>query len=153
MHLLRASFVLLLITVSPPASLYAIFDAEDEDYNIEMTGSLRLMSAFLHYPRLPASVDLKDEGIGTGVIRLILDGEWSDYWSFELNAYADLSRVPDSMHPRYRPGANWQRSRGQVGRLWQADQGCTCGGIPLPLPGSATKPGLRLEYCPLGSVN
>jgi hypothetical protein len=85
-----------MLLASAPGAVQAIFEVEEDDYYIDAIGSLRLMSAFLHYPQLPEPLEMSDEGIGTGVTRLILDGDLGENLSFEVNGYADLSRGPDT---------------------------------------------------------
>lgn len=59
-----------------------------------MTGSLRLVGAYLHFDDIPELYPGGDDGLFATVARVMVDREWDNGLSLELNYFADLTRSP-----------------------------------------------------------
>jgi hypothetical protein len=81
------------------ATTQAFVEADNDNASIEAIGSIDLIGAYLHYPEvnndLGEDIFGDDDGLGSGVFRILLDGNIYDV-DYELNFYNDLSRVPIS---------------------------------------------------------
>jgi hypothetical protein len=86
-----ALFCLALFSPSPAA---ALFEAEKGDFSVEGIGSIRLTAAYLRYPDVPELYPGIDDGLAASVLRLILDGALGARINYDINLYADMSRMP-----------------------------------------------------------
>lgn len=59
-----------------------------------MTGSLRLVGAYLHFPDIPELYPTGDDGLFSTVGRVIVNRKFNDRYTLELNYFADLTRSP-----------------------------------------------------------
>lgn len=75
-----------------PSSARAIGKWERGSASLELTGNIRLLGAFLHYPDRPPFPD--DDGLAAGVGRLILKGDLAAEIGYDIHAFIDLSRGP-----------------------------------------------------------
>lgn len=76
----------------------AIGGAKGEDASINAVGQVWLLGAYYHaWPMPPPVPTPPDDGIGAGVLRLILDGDLPRRTNYEANLYLDLSRGPASL--------------------------------------------------------
>jgi hypothetical protein len=78
--------------------LAGAFDAPDAAPGASdlMTGSFRLMGAFMHFDDEPLLFPQGDDGVAVAVGRLIIDDSW-DHVDVEINIFGDLSRSPTSL--------------------------------------------------------
>jgi hypothetical protein len=83
---------LALVLASKPAG--ALFEAEKGDTSVEAIGNIRLTTAYLRYPDVPELYPGLNEGLVAAVVRLILDGTLGARINYDLNLYADMSRMP-----------------------------------------------------------
>jgi len=79
-----------------PSMSAAIGEVEDDDGNtLYATGSQRLTGVYLHYPEGDVFPD-GDDGMAASVTRLMLDGDLGEEFTYELNFYTDITRMPDA---------------------------------------------------------
>lgn len=63
----------------------------DGQYTMEAIGSGRLTGAFFHYPNGENAFPEEDDGLGAGVLRLILEGALGGHLNYEVNLYSTLA--------------------------------------------------------------
>ena len=85
---------LALLLAGPTVQAFA--EAENENASIEAIGALRLTGAYFHYPDVPCVFPENDDGLGAGEFRIILEGNLGKV-DYDLNFWADVSRVPQSI--------------------------------------------------------
>jgi hypothetical protein len=92
----QAALVLALLAC--PVLCLAIdeWESEDGDCTLELIGSERLFGAFLHYPDIPSLYPEGDDAVVASVTRLMLEGDLGEITAFEVNAFLDLSRIPET---------------------------------------------------------
>ena len=90
------TFVLVsfLATVSSTALSLGIVENEDGDYSLEATGSARITGVYLINPDIGEIYSRRNDGLGNGVLRLMLDGDLGQYMTFHVNSFAGFSRQP-----------------------------------------------------------
>ncbi len=85
---------LLLGALLLPRGAAAIGGWERGGYGLQALGALRLTGAFLHFAGPASERARRDDGLAAAVLRLLLEGDLGPRWSYELNAFSDLSRYP-----------------------------------------------------------
>ena len=83
-----------LLAIPSPAAAFLEAVSEDGEYSIEAVGSTRLTGAYLHHRDVEKLFPDRDDGLGAGVFRLILDGDLGTYTNYEVNFFTEASRVP-----------------------------------------------------------
>lgn len=83
----------LLIPALMPVRAFALGQAEKGGCSIEAIGSVRLTTAYLKYPDIPEFYSGEDDALMAGVVRLMLDGSLGARLGYEVNLYADTSRM------------------------------------------------------------
>jgi len=75
-----------------PALAINEWEIDDGAYTMEAIGSGRLTGAFFHYPAEEDVFPADDDGLGAGVLRLILEGGLGYHVGYEINIYSSLAR-------------------------------------------------------------
>ncbi|MCP4195934.1 MAG: hypothetical protein GY762_02185, partial [Proteobacteria bacterium] len=98
----------LALLLAGPA-VHAFAEAENENASIEAIGAIRLTGAYFHYPDVPYVLPEDDDGLAAGEFRLILEG---NLWQvdYDVNFFADLSRVPEPLCPDYSDASDSSRN-------------------------------------------
>ncbi len=90
------TFVLVsfLATVSSTALSLGIVENENGDFSLEATGSARITGVYLINPDIGEIYSRRNDGLGNGVLRLMLDGDLGQHMTFHVNSFAGFSRQP-----------------------------------------------------------
>lgn len=87
---------LLFVFVAEDALAIGSVEIGDGAYTMEAIGSGRLTGAFFHYPTKEHVFPEEDDGLGSGVLRLILEGDLGAHTDYEIHVFTALARSPEA---------------------------------------------------------